>query len=193
MAGPRGVMWAVVAHLQSRARGRVVLFFMAVSALLGGVVLPAGSARLRALSGGVGPLDVRPFYTPAQAYAALAAYGEAGRATYRTGALTADMAFPLAYALFLSLAVAWLCRRAGDPDVACGWPLYLVPLVAGALDVMENVSVAAMLWRYPKFSPALAWVAAAFTAMKWVAVALSLGALAVAAWRAAKAAWASLH
>ncbi|MDQ7028492.1 MAG: hypothetical protein Q9O62_01285 [Ardenticatenia bacterium] len=179
-----------VTYIEARARGRVVLLFMGLSALLGGVILPATSARLRALSGGVGPLDVLFFYTPARAYAALSAYGDAGRAAYRAGALTADMLFPVSYALFFSLAVAWLCRR-GRIEGRCGWPLFLIPLVAGGLDVMENLSVVLMLSLYPGVPPALAWAATSFTAAKWIGVTLSVVTLAVAGWRACMATWGS--
>ncbi len=164
--------------LERYARGPIILFFTVMSALFGLVVLPRGGAQLKSTSGGVGPIDTLFFYTPDRVYDMIAAYGEAGRAMYRTSALTADLIYPIAYSLFLGLAITWCFGR-----LPAGWRwgqrLNVLPFGAALFDVLENVSVAIMLSVHPARPALLAWMATAFTMTKWGLVGVSVGTLAI--------------
>ncbi len=164
--------------LERYARGPLILFFTVMSALFGLVVLPRGGAQLKSTSGGVGPIDTLFFYTPDRVYDMIAAYGEAGRAMYRTSALTADLIYPIAYSLFLGLAITW-CFRQLPVRWHWGRRLNLLPFGAALFDVLENISVVAMLSVYPARPTLLAWVATTFTMTKWGLVAVSVGTLTI--------------
>jgi hypothetical protein len=157
-------------RLRNYAHGWLVL------ALLGGFLLFSaliwGHPGLRAAWGETGPLDAQPFYTPENAYAMVASYGEAGRAAYRTFALTGDVLYPIVYTLLFSLGITWFFQR-GFPADDRRQKWNLVPLGAGLFDLLENLSIAAMLSRYPAALAPLAWMGAVSTSLKWLFIALS--------------------
>lgn len=153
--------------LEKYANNWLILLLLAGELLFNVVILPAQQARLEAASGGVGPIDLLFFYTPAKVYSMVAAYGDAGRASYRTFELTGDLLYPIVYTLLFSLLITWLFQRgfAADSPVQ---RLNVVPLGAWLFDLFENLSIAAMLSVFPSTPAGLAWMAAIFTLVKWL-------------------------
>src|SRR6266536_2801210 len=90
----------VISRLSRLATRRTVLILLALDLLLNVVVLPVAEARIKSGSGGVGPLDLLPGYSAAQAYSAMTAYHEDGRAFYLLIELTVDLVYPVIYSLF---------------------------------------------------------------------------------------------
>lgn len=152
--------------LQKSAKGRLVLLFLALDLLFVAFILPNTEARLKAASGGVGPIDLQFFYTPEKVYSMIDAYGATGRAFYRTFELTGDIIYPIIYTLFFSLLLTWLFRRgfAGDSR----WQrLTVLPVGALLFDLLENSCIVTMLSIYPTTPTLLAWLATSFTMIKW--------------------------
>lgn len=136
--------------------------------------------RARALGLGEPAFDRRASgYTPAEAGELLDRMGSGGRSLYAATQLTLDLAFPLVYGLFGAILVVWLY-----PHSWARWVL-LVPLLAVALDLSENLITAIMAWRHQQGqTPSLAGLASTLTVAKtW---ALRLGALALGAGLAIK-------
>jgi hypothetical protein len=158
------------------ATRRNVLVFVALELLMTAVVLPLAQARIQALSGGVGQLDLRFSYSPAEVYAALVAYGPAGRDFYVRVDLTADMAYPIIYSLFFSLTITYFLRRQGAVRPVL-LRLALVPFAAMIADYLENACLVALLLSYPARIDTLAQVSSLFTSIKWVLAAVSLALL----------------
>ena len=158
------------------ATRRSVLVFVALELLLTAVVLPLAQARIQALSGGVGPLDLRFSYTPAEAYAALGAYGPAGREFYARVDLTAGVAYPIIYGLFFSLTITYFLRRQGAARPAL-LRLALVPFAAMIVDYLDNVCLTVLLLSYPARIDTLAQVSSLLTSTKWILEAASLALL----------------
>ena len=157
----------------SSGRALIASFaFFAVSAtLING--RPFGLSALTELTGGAGILDMEFTYTPVQAYAMLAALGDAGRAFYLTRIVPLDLVFPLAYTLFYAVTISWLLSRwlpAGSPWIR----LNLVPLVAGAADYCENIGVIAMLLAYPAELYGVAAFTAVISPIKYTFIAVSV-------------------
>lgn len=153
--------------------------FATLAALING--RPFGTAHLEAITGGAGILDMAFTYTPEQAYAMLAALGEAGRAFYLTSIVPLDLVFPAAYTVFYAVTISWLLSRwlqAESPWMRSN----VVPLVAGAADYCENAGVIAMLLAYPAELYGVATFTAVMSPVKFTFIALSmllvLGALA---------------
>lgn len=118
-------------------------------------------------------LDLRFWYTPADVHAAFSATDEAGRRLFAIGHLTADVAYPLVYALLLGGLLSALAARTGRYAQA--------PLLAwsGAFfDVLENLTLSVLAFAYPNALGGLAWLAALFTAAKWTAIGATFAALA---------------
>lgn len=135
------------------------------------LVLPEMSVRLAAASGsGLSP-DTSLFYSAAELYEMAAAYGTEGRAYYVSTRFTFDLAWPLAYLLFLSMSLSFLLPRAlgrAQPT-----KLNLLPLGAFLFDLLENSAVALVFHLYPRPLPLAASLAPWFTLIKWLFVSAS--------------------
>jgi hypothetical protein len=177
------------------ARGRV-LALLAVPTLALFAVFnfhPSAVPYLQQAGNGVPPLDIQLGYGPQDVRSLLTTYGAEGRQRYALF-LAADIVFAVCYGLFL----AGLLRFALRPPVARAdsrWnDLCLLPLLAGAADCVENVSILVFLAVYPAVPPALAYLASAATLVKWslaaagiVAILVAFG-LRLAAWRTGRTA-----
>jgi len=135
-----------------------------------GVVMPAQSEQSQAYAGDWGAPDRQLFYTPDELYTQIATWGEAGRRDYVDFRLGLDIAWALTYAGFLAIAISLAARRAFPPGDRRRW-LNLVPLLPLACDLTENALGIVLVANYTKRLDALAWLAAALTAAKWLLVA----------------------
>jgi hypothetical protein len=170
----------LTARLTGWATRRNVLILVALDLVMNAALLPLASARLAVLSGGVGPLDAQFGYTPALAYADLAAYGPAGREFDLGAVLAVNLAYPVIYGLFFSLASLYFLQRAapGRPALA---RLALLPFLAAVADYLENAGLIVMLLNYPVQLAALAQATSVLTTSKWLLQGISLALLAVSA------------
>ena len=134
---------------------------VAVAASVGVVGCVAGLAWRHARLAGLDLLDSRGWYTPAEAavlFDALDQLSSSARAVYATTALTIDMVFPASYGLLFAILLFRLFRG--------GAPLYLLPLAVALADVLENITVTVLPLSHDGSPSPLAWLAAAFTAVK---------------------------
>jgi hypothetical protein len=122
--------------------------------------------RASALLGASGPMDLKLFYTPAEAYVMIQSYGEAGRSAYRTSELTLDIFFPIAYTLFLALSISWLHQRAFD-ESSVFRRVNLLPLGVWLFDLTENLGIVALLSLFPAHLTSLFTLTAIATGLKW--------------------------
>lgn len=114
---------------------------------------------------GAGPLDLMFAYSPAQAFAALAAFSDAGRAAYRLFLLTADLAYPITYTLVLAWSIALFSRTTRWENAR--W-LLLAPLFLFGFDMAENMGIVALLGVYPAQPIWLALITSLCTTLKWI-------------------------
>lgn len=155
--------------LKKYANGWLVLLLLAGEMFFNLVILPGQQAKLESTPGAAGPIDLLFFYTPEKVYGMIASYGDEIRASYRTFELTGDIAYPIVYTLFFSLAITWLFQR-GFPTSSNMHKYNVVPFGAWLFDLFENLCIVAMLSIYPATPAALAWVATIFTMIKWLFV-----------------------
>ncbi len=140
------------------------------------VVLPWADAGVRGGQEALPPLDLRFGFTPEVARESLAAFGESGRQFYLLFQLTGDVLYPVVYGLLFGAAIGFLFRR----SLVISSPLQpfaLVPLVAAAFDLLENLAIVLMIVQYPAFPDGLAQAGSVAGQMKWLLTALSLGLL----------------
>lgn len=130
-------------------------------------------------------LDSRNGYTHQEAVAAMEGYGEGGRRLYAWSSATLDTLLPIVYASFL----AGLIYRLRPTERV--WRLSYLPLVAGGLDLGENVQIVLMLAQYPDVSAGQVAVASSFTLLKSFAISscLALTAAIAAIWAVRRAVW----
>lgn len=120
---------------------------------------------------GAGPLDLMFAYSPAQAFATLAAFSDAGRAAYRLFLLTADVAYPITYTLVLAWSITLLARATRWANAR--W-LLLAPLFLFGFDMAENTGIVALLSIYPAQPVWLALITSLCTTLKWIFAGLSI-------------------
>jgi len=136
--------------IRGAASGTAVLASLAAFVISAMLVMgsPFGIARLEAITGGASILDMKYLYTPEEAYAALAALGDAGRAFDLTHVIPLDFLFPFTYTLASALAISWLLNRWIPADSR--WHrANLVPVAWGGADYLENIGMIAMLVSWP--------------------------------------------
>ena len=130
-------------------------------ASVGVVGCVAGLVWRNARLAGLGLLDSRGWYTPAEAAAlfdALDHLDTSARAVYATTALTIDMVFPVCYGMLFAVLLSRLYR--GGP------PLHLLAPAVASADALENITVAALALSHDGAPTPLAWPAAVFTLVK---------------------------
>ena len=133
---------------------------------------PFGVAELQSITGGIGLLDMEFLYTPEQAYAHIAAMGEAGRAFDLTHIIPLDMILPLVYSLAYALVITWLLHR-WLPAESPWHRLNVVPVIGGICDYLENLGIITMLLAWPQQLPDIARFTMAATVFKFAFSALA--------------------
>lgn len=151
--------------LLKHASGRNVLLGIFLFVSFAGVIMPAMENDIKALSGGVGVIDLEFFYTPAQVLQMLGAYGPEGIHLYLIAQWTVDLIFPMVCCLTFAVFLIWLGLR--------HW-WWLGPFIM-TVDWLENVFVSIMLLQFPGFSPGIAVVSCIFTVLKWSGIFFSNG------------------
>ena len=142
---------------------------MVVVASIGVAGCLAGLIWRHSRLAGLDLLDSRGWYTPAEAAALFDALNQldgSARVVYGMTALTIDMVFPASYGLLFAALLSWLFRG--------GAQLHLLPLAVALADVLENITVAALVLSYDGAPVPLAWLAAVFTLVKTVLIVATL-------------------
>jgi hypothetical protein len=153
--------------LGSIAKGWLVLIFFVADGIFSAVIMPGAQAKLEALSGGVGPLDLTFFPSAEKVLAAIVAYGAEGRPLYANIELTADIIYPIVYTFFFSLLMTYLLQRAFDKDSKLQ-RLNVLPFGAWAFDMLENVCILTLLFSFPAQSALMAFALGLFNGIKWL-------------------------
>ncbi len=141
---------------------------------------PFGSGKLKALSGGLGMLDMMFGYSAELAYGMLERIGVLGRQLY-TRLLGLDFLFAAVYMALQSLLLTALMKKA---NLGGRWQaLNLLPFLRSALDVAENCLLLYVIAAFPARHGAAVSVASAVTVVKlalnygYIAIVFILGAL----------------
>ncbi|MBN2405487.1 MAG: hypothetical protein JXE06_07900 [Coriobacteriia bacterium] len=162
--------------LYSLSSGWMVLAALGLFALFIVVVLPAQAEVSEQELSGLGSPDTSLFYSADDIYDWAEAYGVDGRDAYVRARWTFDLAWPVAYGLFLVTAIGWTGKFV-YPVGSRGRLLNLVPLVAVLLDYTENVLTSMVILAYPRESIVAATLVPSVSAVKWAFVTGSFFAL----------------
>lgn len=151
------------------ARGWLILVIVAVFVPYILTTFPV----VQSMPGGdIVSLDAQLFYTPQQAFATIASYGDAAPYWVRIY-LTWDILNPIFYTLLLCIILSWLLQRALPPESRLR-SFNALPVLGGLFDVLENIAAVILLSVYPARPVALAWVATICTVGKITFIAASL-------------------
>jgi len=148
-------------RLHSWARWWLILALVAGFVVFEAITLP----RLQAAPGGsIVSLDAQLFYTPEQAFATVAAYGDARR-FWIPIYLTWDIVNPILYTLVFSLLISWLFQRSFKAGSKLQ-KLNVLPVGAGLCDLLENICIVTLLAVYPAQPAVVAWLSTICTVSK---------------------------
>ena len=149
------------------ANGRTLLILFLLFILTTSVIFPLMSSLIEDPAGELEKIDTKLYYGPAELYEIMEHYGDQGRQVYALSHLTADVLFPLVYAFFFGLLIAYIFQRAFSRD-SWNQRLNLVPFLLLIFDLIENVSVVILLLAYPTELEGLARVTGMVTSVKWM-------------------------
>lgn len=134
--------------------------------------LPLSNPELVKLSGREGLLDLMPYYSAQEAFAALSHYGPAGRDLY-TRFLAADFVFIPIYSIGFAFLMTRTVRAVCMESTSWSW-LNLLPFGIGLFDSIENLSILAMLSLYPDTSAMIGTLSGIATLCKHLLTLLTL-------------------
>ncbi len=160
----------VLTGIQNAARWPVILGLLSAAGVLtfimNGTDLPFSTPTIEDHSGGLRILDMQFFYGPEEANHLFEALGTEGRRAYIVLHLVPDMLFPISYALASACTSAWFLVRLLPVDHPVQW-LSLTPLISGAADILENLSLVVANSSYPSRVDWLTEVASLLTKVKF--------------------------
>lgn len=167
-----------IQHQAKRINWHFIVIANLVMLLFLFFVLPWMSGLSVELIGSELSIDTAGVYTTEYLYEVAAVYGESGRFYYTVIRYTFDIIWPLVYWFFLSVNLAVLLRL--QPRVWRGlWLVLWLPLLALLFDLLENLSITFVFWRYPEVTPIIDTLAPWMSQLKWFFVMASFVALLV--------------
>jgi hypothetical protein len=134
--------------------------------------LPSQSAKAEEYSAGAGSPDLSILYSAEDLYWFADNYGLDGRALYIRSRYTFDIVWPVIYTVFLSISMSWFFRGLIKSRSWIGRS-NLLPWVAGGFDLLENLSISFVMYRYPLQTPVFDHLAPIFTLAKWITLGIS--------------------
>lgn len=164
--------------IQQRATFKLLLVLAIVMLGLGYMVTSSfsPSEELKTLANGRDVPDTQISRSADDFYRQLGDYGENGRQLYLTRISPVDVFIPITQALFLSVAITLVFRRAFAPESR--WQvLNLLPFMAMVGDYLENISMVVLMLAYPTRLAMLATASAIFTTVKFVFSVISVGSI----------------
>lgn len=109
-------------------------------------------------------LDTRLSYPPSVVYDVLKALGKTGRQGYLFLHLV-DYLYDVSYSIFLGMALILLVKKL-FPDKKSLLNLCLIPIFAGLMDFLENISLDLLILSYPSRNNIAPTLASYFTVLK---------------------------
>ena len=135
-------------------------------ALVTGAIMSIGiSPQVDAITGGIGLLDTRLFYTLDEVNALFLSLGQMGLQFY-TYQKIVDMVFPLGYGLPLAFLQAMALKKIVSGESSARL-LTLLPIAGMTLDYIENILIWSQIIAFPSLSALVVSAAAAATILKW--------------------------
>ncbi len=158
--------------LEKTSTKRGLLLLVALYALVFGLIISTIN-KLVHITGGIGILDFDRGYTRSRVIEVFGSYGEAGMSLYSRIQML-DLINPAVYSLLISSLVCLSVRRS-----KAIW-LVIVPLLAGLLDYLENLTLYLLVKSYPNVSEGLVSLSSTLSIIKNIALFGAIAALIVA-------------
>ena len=156
------------------ASGPIVITALLVYMAMAGGLMSWGERTIQDMSGKkVQILDLCFSYTPEQARQYLSEYSPEARIFAAKFNLIADTIYPISYAFFFAILLAWVFKPLRESLPACR-NIHLLPLAILIFDYMENICVINMLTKFPDISDGLIRQGSGLTSIKWILVGITV-------------------
>lgn len=154
----------ISARFYKWTKGWLIFILFLLDAFFSGFLLPLIQGMMQGGQGGVKPLDLMIFSSPAKIFEMISRYD---RIFYRNVELTVDIVYPIVYLFFFGLLISWLFQRGFSSNNAIR-KLNILPIGAWLFDLLENITIVGLLAVYPNQPSGLAWILIIFTHIKWL-------------------------
>ena len=155
-------MKTFISILEKTSTKQGLLLLTVLYALVFGLIINTIS-QLTDITGGIGILDFDRGYTHGRVIEVFSSYSDAGMTLYLRIQLL-DLINPALYSLLISSLVYLLVRRS-----KVIW-LSIIPLLAGLLDYLENLTLYLLVQSYPDISESLVSFSSALSIIKNIAL-----------------------
>lgn len=151
----------------SWAKGWLIIILFLLDGFFAGFLLPLIQGMMQGGQGGITPLDLMIFASPAKLFGMLENMGDYTRNFYRSVELTVDIVYPIVYLFFFGLLISWLFQR-GYPSSSPMRKYNIVPLGAWFFDLLENITIVLLISIFPSQPAILGWLLFILINVKWL-------------------------
>jgi len=156
----------IINYFLQKSTKKELIFWFVTTYLLYFYIILFTIPQLREIAGGMTIPDMMPAgYDPAYLHKLLITLGEKGRNLYLFKQIPFDMIYPFLYGFSFSLLLAYIYKLLFSKENIFRF-FCLLPFVASVFDYAENLSIAMLLYTFPDFSVANAFMANSFTILK---------------------------
>lgn len=161
-----------ITFLQGASKGKLVLILFILTNIVYGTILGYSIPLVLSFAPEATLFDMSPAgYSYSEAIELLKSLGQEGRNTYLTVQIPLDFVYPAMFAVSYALLITWILKQSFARESRLFFLAFL-PLLAGFFDYLENISIIAMLSRFPDVSESLVLIASSFTIIKSVMTSL---------------------
>ncbi|NNE63481.1 MAG: hypothetical protein HKN34_05310 [Gammaproteobacteria bacterium] len=161
-----------ITFLQGASKGKIVLILFILTNIVYGTILGYSIPLVLSFAPDATLFDMSPAgYSYSEAIELLKSLGLEGRNTYLTVQIPLDFVYPAMFAISYALLITWILKQSFARESSLFFLAFL-PLLAGFFDYLENISIIAMLSRFPHVSENLVLIASSFTIAKSVMTSL---------------------
>ncbi|MGM0582695.1 MAG: hypothetical protein ACQETL_18605 [Bacteroidota bacterium] len=159
--------------IDNHSSGRKVLWFFILSNLIYFTMLLVTIPKTMDYSNGMNLLDMMPLgYDSSYILSLFENLGKEGRHIYLFYQLPLDLFYPFLYTISFVLMIAYFLKKLNKFNSALFY-LYMLPIIAGITDYLENIGIISMLNSYPQVSETLMASTNIFTIIKSITVTLT--------------------
>ena len=159
-------MKVLIKLLKSHLTGKKLIILFILTNLIYGLMLLVTIPQTMFFAGEMKLLDMMPLgYNSEYILKLMETLGEQGREVYLYRQIPVDMVYPFLFAACYSLLMAYILVKLNKFKSPLIY-LSFLPIIAGAADYLENISIISMLMNFPNLSSLQMTASNSFTLVK---------------------------
>ena len=159
------MMYKLSTFIERLASWKIFTIFLALYIFFVSYILKNAENKINELAGKkIGVIDLTFGFDPNRTLSMVSEYGDSARAYYAKVEMTADVAYPIIYAVLFGIILSFLYRRKQFSRIN------VLPFITMLFDYAENVNVVSLLYSFPGQSNAVAILCESFKLLKWTSL-----------------------